>query len=112
MSARRDKQQRVLLTLESGVSNRALRRVVKRINEGQVDVSDLDLNNREIERAMQGTYGALLTEITLDTSKGPFRWELAEPSAKSKHIYRLPRSRRMFETCCLGVEPTREIPCA
>lgn len=81
MSARRDKQQRVLLTLESGVSNRALRRVVKRINEGQVDVSDLDLNNREIERALQGTYGALLTEITLDTSKGPFRWELAEPSA-------------------------------
>ena len=81
MAARRDKQRRTLLALESGVPNQALQRVVARLQKERVSIQDLVLNDRAIDRALTLEYGQLLAEIPLVTSSGTFTWELGSPPA-------------------------------
>ena len=76
MAQRHDKRRRVLLTLESGISYKALRRVIKRLAGEPRGAEDV-LAPAAVERALEEEYGCLRQVISLERSGGaPFEWEV------------------------------------
>ncbi len=76
MAQRHDKRRRVLLTLENGISYKALRRVIERLASEPRGTEDV-LAPAAVERALEEEYGCLRQVISLDRSSGaPFEWEV------------------------------------
>ncbi len=76
MAQRHDKRRRYLLTLESGISYKALRRVIKRLASEPRGTEDV-LAPAAVERALEEEYGCLRQVTSLDRSSGaPFEWEV------------------------------------
>ena len=96
MASRDEKRRRILLTIESGVSYKALRRVTQRLANEEGAVEDV-LDPASIERALEEEYGPQRQVIRLSTDdgkhKGSFEWEVGGGAADPPTI---------FAICCFG----------
>ena len=81
MSGWQQKKQRILRTLESGVSYKALRRVARRLADDEPAGGAGVLDPQSIEKALEEEYGSLRQCIQLTTEvkgqRGTFDWEVA-----------------------------------
>ena len=74
------KQRRLLLTLEAGVNRAALQRVLDRLRDEQVDLSEFSYTRQATGRALAATYGDHVTSLEIATTEGPFQWDIANPA--------------------------------
>ena len=112
MSGPSAKHRRTLLALEAGVPTRALRRVLKRLRDANVDVADVRLDDRSVERALEAQYGDHVTTLKIPSTEGAFDWEVAVPAAMLRSYLQSPALLPYFESVLqsgAGCHPSRPI---
>ena len=97
MSGPSAKHRRTLLALEAGVPNLALRRVLERLRDANVDLADIRLDQRAVERALEAQYGDHVTTLRIPSTDGPFNWEVAVPAAMLRTYLQSPALLPYFE---------------
>ena len=73
------KRRCLVLALESGIPTKSPRRLLKILIEHNVRLQDLKLSDDSIRKAVCDEYMHLVTIIVLQTTVGPFSWEVAKP---------------------------------
>ena len=73
------KRRCLVLALESGIPTKRLRRLLEILIEHNVRLEDLKLSNVAIFKAAGDEYMHLVTTVVLQTTVGPFSWEVAKP---------------------------------
>ena len=85
MAAAKRRKTRVHAAMELGVPNKALRRVMDLLaslcydGETASAMVHTFMNPRAIEQEMEAEFGAMRQRLTLQTSDGPFEWEVGVP---------------------------------
>ena len=98
MSGPSAKQRRTLLALEAGVPNQALRRVLGRLRDANVDLADIPVDSKAVGRALEAQYGDHVTTLRIPCPDGPFDWQVAVPAAMLRSYLQSPALLPYFDS--------------